>query len=400
MKQPTESVAELGVDFALTEEQKLIRDTARKITEKFPPEHWREIDAKGEYPSEFWNELGKQGFLGIAVPAKYGGGGLGLLDMAIVVEEVAHAGAGLDGSNPFLNGPVFGSFSIAKYCNEDLKQKYLPGLAKGDVLALGLTESEAGSNITRVKTFAKKDGSDYVVNGHKIFISMMHQAKTLLLVARTKPFDQVERKTDGITLFLVDLPSPSIRLSPWEKAGMHTMNTNDVYVENLRLPETQVMGQVDQGWEYLLDVLNPERIIIAAMSIGTGLLAIEKAVEYAKQRVVWDRPIGAHQGIQFPLADSISKLEAARLMTYKAAWLFDQGQPCGLEAAYAKAQAVQAGQDATDRAMQTFGGMGYMRDADVERHWRNMRLMKLAPITQEMTLNYIARQGLGLPRSY
>lgn len=388
------------MDFSLSEEQKLIRETARKITSRFGPDYWRDIDAKGEYPSQFWEKLGRQGFLGIAVPAEYGGGGLGLLEMTIVVEEVARAGAGLDGANPFLNGPVFGSFSIAKHCNDEQKRKYLPGLAQGDILALGLTESDAGSNITRIKTFAKREGAGYVINGDKTFISMMNQAKTLLLVARTTPFDQVERKTGGITLFLVDLPNDAITLTPWEKAGMHTMNTNDVHIESLRVNESQVMGEVGKGWEYLLDVLNPERIIIAAMAVGTGMLAIEKAVEYAKQRVVWDAPIGAHQGIQFPLADSISRLEATRLMTYKAAWLFDRNQPCGVEAAYAKATAVQAGLEATDHAVQTFGGMGYMREADVERHWRNMRLLKLAPITQEMTLNFIARQGLGLPRSY
>jgi acyl-CoA dehydrogenase len=388
------------LDFNLDEEQNLMRETAKKVTEKFDPKYWRDIDEKSEYPTRFWDALGKQGFLGIAIPSEYGGAGLGLLEMAIVVDEIAQAGAGLDGSSPFLNGPVFGGFSISKYGSIEQKKRYLRNLARGDVLALGLTEPEAGSNITRIKTAARKDGSDYILNGHKIFISMMLQAKIFLVVARTTPFDEVPRKVEGISLFLVDLPDAAVATSLFEKCGMHTMNTSEVFINGLKVSERNLLGKEGSGWNYLLDVLNPERIIIAACAVGTGLLAIKKATEYAKQRDVWGKPIGAHQGIQFPLADSLTKLESARLMAYKAAWLFDAGLPCGVEAAVAKVRAVEAAMEATDRAVQTFGGYGYMREMDVERHWRNIRLLKVAPISQEMSLNYIAHQGLGLPRSY
>jgi len=388
------------VDFAFTEEQNLMRDTARKLTEKFDVKYWREIDENSRFPEEFWESLRKHGFLGITIPTEYGGAGLGLLEMTMIVDEIAQAGGGLDGSSPFLNGPVFGSFSIAKYASLDQKKHYLPRLVRGDVLSLGLTEPEAGSNITRIKTEAKRHGAYYVLNGQKIFISMMRQAKMFLIVARTTPYDQVQRKTHGMSLFLADLPNPNVTTSLLNKCGMHSMDTNEVWIRDLEIPAENILGEEGQGWNYLLDVLNPERIIIAACAVGTGLLVVRKAVEYAKQRVVWDRPIGAHQGIQFPLADALTKLEAARLIMFKAAWLFDKGLPCGVEAAVAKVRAVEAASEATDRAMQTFGGYGYMREMDVERHWRNVRLLKLAPITQEMSLNYIAHQGLGLPRSY
>lgn len=378
----------------------MFRETARRITEKFGERYWRDIDSRSEFPHEFWAAMGKHGFLGMAIPSEYGGGGLGLLDLCIVVEEVASAGAGLDGSSPFLNGPVFGGFSIAKYGTEDQKTRYLRRLAAGDVLSLAMTEPEAGSNVLRTKTRAEKKGDRYVINGHKIFISMVQQCKNLLIVARTVPYEDVEKKTEGISLFIADMPNASVSLSPLEKCGMHTMNTSEVFIDNLEVPKGSLLGDEGNGWRYLLDILNPERMVLAACAVGTGVLAIKRAAEYAKQRAVWDQPIGAHQGIQFPLADSMSKLEAAKLLTYRGAWLFDRGEECGVEAASAKLRAVDAAIEAADRAMQTLGGYGYMREMDVERHWRNLRLLKLAPITQEMTLNFIARHGLGLPRSY
>ncbi len=395
----TESASNL-LDFELNSEQKLIKETVRKITQKFDPKYWREIDAKSQFPTEFWKALGEQGFLGIAIPSEYGGGGLGLTEMCIVVEEIAAAGGGMDGSSPFLNGPVFGSFSVTRYGNEDQKKRFLPGLARGDVLALGLTEPKAGSNITTIQTRAERKGEAWNINGHKIYISMVQQAKNILLVTRTTPYEQVERKTDGLSLFLVPLPDSAISISLFEKLGMHTMNTSELFIKDLRVPHENLLSEEGNGWKCLVDVLNPERIIIAACAIGTGRLAINKAVEYAKTRKVWDVPIGAHQGIQFPLADAYSKLEAARLMTYKAAWLFDRDENCGTEAAIAKFTAVEAAMEAADHAVQTFGGSGYMRESDVERHYRNLRLLKVAPITQEMTLNFIANQSLGLPRSY
>ncbi|HDM60048.1 MAG TPA: acyl-CoA dehydrogenase [Archaeoglobus veneficus] len=408
------------MNFNLTDEQKMIADAAKDIAKDFPPEYWREKEENGEFAEEFWKAISKAGFLGIVIPEECGGAGYGMQEIVVAMEELCANGCGVGGVWYIVLTEIFGALPIARYGSKEQKEKYLPRIAKGEMeFCMALTEPNAGTNTFRIQTFARKEGDEYVINGSKIFISGIDRAKGMLLVARTTPLDQAPKKSFGITLFLVDLPNKAVKWNPIPKHGINFSKTCEVSITDLRVPEDAVLGQKDLGWYLLLDVLNPERMSAAAGAIGIGRLAIKKAVEYSKQRKVFADPIGSYQGLQFPLAEAYAALECARMMMYKAAWLYDTKfksedvldpakrvematafKEIGDAANMAKAVAVENAIKAVYWAMQTFGGYGYAKEYDVERWWREVNLLRLAPITQQMALNYIAEHILGMPRSY
>jgi acyl-CoA dehydrogenase len=388
------------LDFELTAEQKMIVNTASEIARDFGPEYWREKEKKHEFPEDFWKSLVDAGFVGMVVPENYGGSGMGMFEMILAMETLVSEGCGLAGEWFLCLSSVFGGLSIAKHGNESQKANYLPKIAKGMEFCLALTEADAGTNTLNISTKAVKDGDDYVVNGQKMFISGADRAKGMLLVTRTTPMDKAPKRTLGLTLFVVDLPNSAVEINAIEKHGINYSKTFEVYISDLRVPAENLLGEVDKGWYSVLDTLNPERMSFSAAACGLGLLAIKKAVDYAKERKVFDAPIGAYQGVQFPLAEAKAKIEAARLLNYKAAWLFDKGQDCAAEANMAKVAAVEAGTEAVYHAMQTFGGYGYAVEYDVERWWREVNLIRLAPVTHQMALAFIGQHVLGLPKSY
>jgi len=388
------------LDFELTAEQKMIVEAASDIAKDFGPEYWREKDKKHEFPEDFWKTLIDAGFPGIVIPEKYGGSDMGMFEMTLAMETLTSEGCGLAGEWFLCLSSVFGGLSIVKHGNENQKEKYLPKIAKGMEFCLALTEPDAGTNTLKTKTVAVKEGDRYLINGQKMFISGADRAKGMLLVTRTTPLEKVVKRTLGLSLFLVDLPDPAVEIIPIEKHGINYSKTFEVYISDLRVSEENMLGEVDKGWYLVLDTLNPERMSFSAASCGLGLLAIGKAVEYAKERKVFRVSIGAHQAVQFPLAEAKAKIEAARLLNYRAAWLYDKGQRCGAEANMAKVAAVEAGTEAVYHAMQTFGGYGYAVEYDVERWWREVNLIRLAPVTHQMALAFIGEHVLGLPKSY
>lgn len=388
------------MNFELTEEQKMIVKAAAEIARDFGPEYWREKDKKHEFPEDFWKTLVEAGFPGITIPEKYGGGGLGMYEMTLAMETLTSEGCGLAGEWFLCLTSVFGGLTLAKHGNERQKEKYLPRIAEGMEFCLALTEADAGTNTLNTSTTAAKDGDEYVINGQKMFISGADQAKGMVLLTRTTPLEEVSRRTLGLSLFVVDLPNPAVEIIPIEKHGINYSKTFEVYISDLRVSEESLLEEKGRGWYLVLDTLNPERMSFSAAACGLGLLAISEAVEYAKEREVFRGPIGGHQAIQFPLAEAKAKIEAARLLNYKAAWLYDQGERCGAEANMAKVAAVEAGTEAVYHAMQTFGGYGYAVEYDVERWWREINLIRLAPVTQQMALAFIGEHVLGLPKSY
>lgn len=388
------------MDFELSAEQKMIVQTAADIARDFGPEYWREKDKRHEFPEDFWKNLVEAGFTGIVVPEKYGGGGLGMFEMILAMETLVSEGCGLAGEWLLCLSSVFGGLSIAKHGSEAQKEKYLPKIAKGMEFCLALTEPDAGTNTLNISTKAVRDGDGYVINGQKMFISGADRAKGMLLVTRTTPIDKAPKRTLGLSLFVVDLPNAAVEIIPIEKHGINYSKTFEMYINDLKVPAESLLGEADKGWYSVLDTLNPERMSFSAAACGLGLLAIKKAVEYAKERRVFDAPIGAYQGVQFPLAEAKAKIEAARLLNYKAAVLYDKGVECGAEANMAKVVAVDAGTSAVFHAMQAFGGYGYAVEYDVERWWREVNLIRLAPVTHQMALAFIGQHVLGLPKSY
>jgi acyl-CoA dehydrogenase len=388
------------MDFELSAEQKMIVKSAADIAGDFGPEYWREKDRKHEFPEDFWKCLVEAGFVGIVVPERFGGEGLGMFEMILAMETLVSEGCGLGGEWLLCLSAVFGGLSISKHGDDVQKEKYLPKIAKGMEFCLALTEPDAGTNTLNISTKAVRDGDCFVVNGQKMFISGADRAKGMLLVTRTTPIDKVQKKTLGLSLFVVDLPNPAVEIIPIEKHGINYSKTFEMYISDLKVPAENLLGELDKGWYSVLDTLNPERMSFSAASCGLGLLAIKKAVEYAKERKVFDAPIGAYQGVQFPLAEAKAKIEAARLLNYKTAWLYDKSVECGAEANMAKVAAVDAGTSAVFHAMQAFGGYGYAVEYDVERWWREVNLIRLAPVTHQMALAFIGQHVLGLPKSY
>lgn len=389
------------VDFQETEEHALMRRSVSELVKRFPDGYWRDLDARGEFPREFWNRMAEHGWFGLLVPEPYGGSGKGMLELSMVVHEVARSGAGVAGANLFLATPAIVVLALTKFGSVSLQQQFLPKVASGRMIcAFALTEPAAGVNTLDIATFASEEGDGYIINGQKIWTTLAHVADYLFAVVRTKPKEKIARRGEGLSLFLIEVKSPGVRISRIDDAAMRSNGSNEVFLEGVRVPSVHLIGEVDKGWTYLTSLLNAERITTAAMSIGTGELVLNRAVEYARQRVVFARAIGQNQAIQFPLANAKAELAAAWLMTQKAAWLFDKGLSCAFEANTAAYLAARAGFDAADRAMQTLGGMAYARESDVERHWRDLRLFRSGPIPEEMVLSYIGQHVLGLPKSY
>jgi acyl-CoA dehydrogenase len=388
------------MNFDLTPAQEEIVRQVRALCSDFPDEFWRERDRLAEFPHDFYAAVAKAGYLGVAIPEEYGGSGLGITEAALVMREVAASGAAMAGASA-IHLSIFGVSPLVFHGSEEQKRRYLPKVVSGEMhVAFAVTEPDAGNDITHIKTAARREGDAYVINGRKVFTTKAREATKMLLLTRTTPFEQVKKKTDGMSLFFADLEPSAVEVRELHKLGRAAVDTNMLFIDNLRASADDLIGGEGRGFHCLLDGLNPERILVAAEAIGIGRAALARAVQYSKERVVFDRPIGKNQAIAHPLADSYSKLEAAELMMLKAAWLFDNRKPCGAEANIAKLRAADAGFEACDRAVQTLGGYGYIRDYDVERYFRECRLMKIAPVSQEMVLNSISEHVLGLPRSY
>lgn len=387
------------MDFDYSEDQRLLRELCTGMAGRFGDEYWQEIDENYGFPADFWKALTDSDLLGLALPPEYGGSGGGLLDLAIAAEALAESGAGLEGGGVLLSGPVFGGVLISRHGRPDQRAVYLPEIVGGTMWSGAFTEADSGSNISTIRTQAARRNGGYVVNGQKAFISQIRHARHVVVMARTQPFDAAA-PTRGISLLVGDLPSESVEAQPLKKMGCHFMDTNLVFFNDFEVGLDCIVGEEGRAWGALFDTLNAERIVVAAAAVGTGTLAVRRAVEYATERSVWGRPIASHQGIQFPLAKAQVELAAARLKVYEAAWLFDQGRDCGTSVAMAKYSAAHAALDAADTAIQTFGGAGYITESGIERHWRNLRLNRIAPVTDEMTLSYLAQHGLGMPRSY
>jgi acyl-CoA dehydrogenase len=393
-------LAGAGLNFALSDDQETIRRAVAELAASFDEEYWLGKDIRHEFPWEFYRAFAGAGWLGICVPEEFGGSGLGILEASLLLEEVSASGAGMNGAS-CMHMSIFGMHPVIVHGSEELKQDTLPRVVSGDLhVCFGVTEPDAGLDTTRIKTFARRTGDGYVVNGRKVWISKALESEKVLLLTRTTKLEDCARKTDGMTLFLTDLDRDRIDIRPIPKMGREAVDSNELFIDNLEVPEAHRVGEEGKGFKYLLDGLNPERILIAVEALGIGRAAIRRAVNYGKERVVFGRPIGMNQGLQFPIADAQIKLDAATLMVRKAAWLYDQGLPCGREANAAKYLCAEAGFEAADRAVQMHGGMGYAREYHVERYFREARLLRIAPISQEMILNYVGEHVLGMPRSY
>lgn len=388
------------MDFELTEDQVTIRDAVRDLAGKFDDQYWMEHDRDKVFPTEFYDALATGGWLGITTPEEYGGHGFGITEASILIEEVAKSGGGMNAASA-IHLSIFGMHPVIKHGSEELKKRTLPRIVGGSLhVCFGVTEPGAGLDTTNITTFAKREGDHYRVNGRKVWISKAMESEKVLLLTRTHKPGEVAKKTDGITLFLTDLDRDHIDIRPIPKMGRNAVTSNELFIDDLMVPVEDRVGEEGQGFKYILDGLNPERMLVAAEALGLGRVALDRAVTYGNQREVFGRPIGMNQGLQFPLADSLARLDAAELMLRKATWLYDNGKPCGREANTAKYLCADAGFQAADRALQTHGGMGYSEEYNVARYFREARLLKIAPLPQEMVLNYLGSHVLGLPRSY
>ena len=387
------------MDFALTEQQELIKKEVGALARTFSLDYWLEKDRKHEYPWEFVKAFAAGGWLGMIVPEEYGGSGLGVTEAALMLGEICATGAGTSGASP-IHFYMFPPMPVIKHGSDALKRRYLPGIPTGEiVMSFGVTEPNAGTDTSRIQTFAEKRGDHYVVNGRKVWNTNARQATHMLLLARTAPRDAA-KPFRGLTLFFTPFDRTKITVREIEKLGRAAVDSNEIFIDGLEVPASDVVGEEGMGFYHLLDSLNPERVLTAIEAVGIGRAALERATQYAKERVVFDRPIGQNQAIAHPLAMAWAKLETAELMCLKAAWLFDHGRPCGAESNTAKLLAAEAGFEACDVAVQTHGGYGYAKEFYVERLWREVRLYKIAPVSQQMVLNYLSEHVLQLPKSY
>jgi len=393
------------MDFNFTEEQKMIANTAKEIAKNFPPEYWREKDLKEEFGEEFYKAIGKAGFTGMVIPEKYGGAGKGVTELLIAMEGLAANGCGMAGIWYLVITEDFGGISIIRHGTEAQKEKYLPRIASGDIeFCMGLTEPDAGTNTLNTKTRAQKVADGWIINGNKTWISGADRARGMMLITRTTPKEKAPRKTFGISLFLIDLPNPAVNVTTIPKHGINYSHSCDIGINDLKVSEDALMPPLDGGWYSLLDTLNIERMSFTTAAIGIARLAMSKAIDYSKDRKVFgDMPIGSYQGLQFNLAEAYAGIEAAKLLNFKASTLYDNGASIaevGNAVNPAKILAVESGIKAVYWAMQTFGGYGYAREYDVERWWREINLIRLAPVSQQMALSYVGEHILGMPRSY
>jgi acyl-CoA dehydrogenase len=393
-----------GMNFELTDDQELIRKSVAELASKFDDHYWMERDLAHEFPRDFYQAIADGGWLGMTIPEAYGGHGLGVTEATLLAEEVARSGGGMNAASS-IHLSIFGMQPVVVHGSDDLKARTLSRVATGELhVCFGVTEPGAGLDTSRITTFAKRVGDHYVVNGRKVWISKAIESQKILLLTRTQDYHdgggEGAKKTDGMTLFLTDLDRSRVDIRPIPKMGRNAVSSSELFIDDLHIPVEDRVGEEGKGFQYILDGLNPERMLIAAEALGIGRVALDKAVKYGNDRQVFDRPIGMNQGIQFPLADSLARLDAAELMLRKATWLYDNGKPCGREANTAKYLCADAGFIAADRALQTHGGMGYAEEYHVARYFREARLMKIAPVSQEMILNFLGSHVLGMPRSY
>ena len=374
-----------------------IKDSVSKLCLDFDSKYWQEIDEKSVYPEKFINELTKSGWLSVLIPQEYGGSGLGILEASVILEEINRSG----GNSGVCHAQMYIMGTLLRHGNNKQKEKYLTQIARGNLRlqSFGVTEPTTGSDTTKIKTIAIKKSDRYIVNGQKVWTSRFQNTDLMLLLARTKPLDKIEKKIDGLSVFLVDVKnSKGITSKPIRNMVNH--ETNEVFFDDLEIPIDNLIGKENDGFKYILDGMNAERALIAAECIGDGRWFIEKAVNYANDREVFDRKIGMNQGIQFPIAKAYTNIEAADLMRYKACELFDQKRKCAKEANMAKLLAADASWEAANVCLQTFGGFGFASEYDVERKFRETRLYQVAPISTNLILSYIAEHVLNLPRSY
>ncbi|HTO44171.1 MAG TPA: acyl-CoA dehydrogenase family protein [Burkholderiales bacterium] len=388
------------MDFAFSAEQLRIREAIARLCQRFDAAYWLEHDSSGIFPHEFHRAVADAGWLGIAMPPEYGGAGLGITEAALMMQAISESGAGFSGASS-VHMNIFGLNPVVMYGNADQKKRWLPPLIRGEQKAcFAVTEPDAGLNTAKTKTAAQRDGDRYLLRGQKIWISTAQVAAKMLILARTSAAKADGRSIDGLSLFYTDLDRHHVEVREIEKMGRRAVDSNLLFIEELPVPAHDRIGEEGKGFEYLLHGLNPERILIAAEAVGLGRAALRRAVDYAKERVVFDRPIGQNQAIQHPLARCWMELEAADLMVFKAAALYDRGEPCGAEANAAKYLGAEACFRACEQAMLTHGGMGYAKEFHIERFLREAMIPRLAPVSPQLILCFIAEKVLGLPKSY
>lgn len=383
----------------VTESYIELRQALRKVCKRFPDEYWRRLDSENAYPEEFVKVLTEAGYLAALIPEEYGGSGLSLAEASVIMEEINRSGANAGACH----AQMYTMGTLLRHGSEQQKRKYLPRIADGSLRlqAFGVTEPNTGSDTTQLKTTAKRQGDNYVVNGQKVFISRAEYSDLMLLLVRTTPISEVKKRTEGLSVLLVDLKAAvgnGITIRPIRTMMNHA--TTELFIDDLKVPIENLIGVEGKGFKYILDGMNAERILIASECIGDGYWFIKRATDYANQRIVFNRPIGQNQGIQFPIAKAYINLQAAKLMCERASELYDTGQPCGEQANMAKLLAADASWEAANVALQTHGGFGFAAEYDIERKYRETRLYQIAPISTNMILSYVAEHVLGLPRSY
>jgi len=380
------------------EDLQAIRDNVRALCRDFPDTYWREGDKKEEYPQDFVKALTESGYLAVLIPEEYGGSGLGITEASIILEEINHSG----GNSGACHAQMYTMGTLLRHGSEEQKRRYLPGIAKGELRlqAFAVTEPNAGSETTRIETRAVRKGDRYIVNGQKIFISRAKQSDLMLLLARTTPYSDVQDKTQGISVFIVDMREVKGNLEIRPLDVMVNHHTNTIFFEDVDIPATSLIGEEGKGFRYIIDGWNAERILVASEAIGDGHWFIEKASSYGRERVVFGRPIGANQGVQFPIAKAYAHVEAADLMRFDAAAKFDRKEKCGAEANMAKLLASEAAWEAAEVCLTTYGGYGFARDYDVERKFRETRLLTVAPVSNNLILAFLGQNVLKMPKSY
>jgi len=386
------------MEFKLTEDQEAIRKAVAETCARFPDQYWRAVDAKGDYPDEFVATLTESGWLAVLIPEEYGGAGLGLTEAGIVLEEINRSG----GNGGACHAQMYTMGTLLRHGTEEQKQRYLPEIAEGKLRlqAFAVTEPTTGSDTTSLATSAERRGDRYVVNGQKVFISRVEQSDLMLLLARTTPLDEVEKRTEGLSVFLVDLHKTNGAVETRTLDVMVNHHTSELFIDDLELPAESLIGEEGQGFRYILDGMNAERILVASEAVGDGRWFVERGSRYASEREVFGRKIGANQGVQFPLAQAHAQVEAASLLRYMAATLFDRGEPCGAEANMAKLLASQASWAAANACMTAYGGYGFACEYDVERKFREAKLLEIAPVSNNLILAFVGQRVLGMPRSY
>jgi acyl-CoA dehydrogenase len=388
------------MDFSLSAEQQAIRDAVGKICARFGDDYWLKKDKDGGFPDDFHRDFAEAGWLGVCMPQEYGGAGLGVTEAALLMQTIAESGAGMSGASA-LHMNIFGLNPVVVFGSDEQKRRALPPLIAGkDKACFAVTEPNVGLDTLKLRTKAVRDGDRYVLSGQKIWISTAQVTNKMLILARTTPLDDVSRRTEGLSLFYTDLDRRFVDIREIPKMGRSAVDSNELFIDRLPVPVADRIGEEGKGFEYILHGMNPERILIGAEGIGLGRVALRRAAAYAKERIVFDRPIGENQAIQHPLAACWMQLEAANLMAFKAASLYDSGEPCGVEANAAKYLAGEAVFKACETALMTHGGMGYAKEFHVERYLRESLIVRIAPITPHLILSFIAEKALGLPKSY